>query len=199
MEIEAYKRYLGSYLEICPQLESGELDFIASNLSLTTFNKKEFFLRKGQIQKDMGFVYSGLLRSYYIGEEGKKVTISFIHENLYASDYPSFIQQKPSKYYIETIEPCVIVNLSYAAIQEAYRKYKNFENYGRLIAEQILIQKQERIESFLFENAEERYVRFIKKNQAVLNRISISHLSSYLGIERQSLTRIRKKLMAKGF
>jgi hypothetical protein len=66
-----------------------------------------------------------------------------------------------------------------------------------LIAEQILIKKQERIESFLFENAEERYLKFVENHSNIINRISVSHLSSYLGIERQSLTRIRKKLIKK--
>ncbi len=192
MTHKAYQKYLDSYLEICPQLEKDELDFI--KLNLTHLKKKEFYLKNGQIKKDMGFVYCGLLKSYYIDAQGKKITISFINENSYASDYPSFIQQKPSKYYIEAIEPSIIVNLPYSAIQKAYKNYKNFENYGRLIAEQILLKKQERIESFLFENAEKRYIRFIEKNQNIINRISISDLSSYLGIERQSLTRIRKKL-----
>ena len=74
----------------------------------------------------MGFVYKGLLKSYYVDNQGKKVTISFINESFYAADYPSFIQQRPSKYFIETIEPTVMVNLSYATIQKAYSKYKNF-------------------------------------------------------------------------
>lgn len=199
MQQEAYKKFLDSFLEICPQIKREELDFIRTNLSLSFFQKKEFYLEEGKIQKAMGFVYSGLLRSYYVDEQGKKVTISFINENSYASDYPSFIQQKPSKYFIETLEPTVIVNLPYLAIQDAYNKYKNFERYGRLIAEQILLKKQERIESFLFENAAERYKRFIEENQSIITRISISDLSSYLGIERQSLTRIRKKIVQKHF
>lgn len=193
----AYKNYLDSYLRICPTLTDNELDFIHSNLSISMFNKKESYLQSGQIQKAMGFVHSGLLKSYYIDDKGKKVTISFICENTYASDYPSFIQQKPSKYCIETIEPTTIVNLPYLKIQEAYKRFKNFELYGRLIAEQILIKKQDRIESFLFENAEERYLHFIKNNHNIINRISISDLSSYLGIERQSLSRIRKKVAGK--
>ncbi|WP_299245622.1 Crp/Fnr family transcriptional regulator [uncultured Aquimarina sp.] len=197
MKQKAYQQYLDSYLKICPQLKKDELNFIRDNLSITQLEKRQFYLKSGQIQKEMSFVHQGLLKSYYIDKQGKKVTISFIDENFYAADYPSFIQQKPSKYYIETIEPTIMVNLSYAAMQKAYKNYKNFENYGRLIAEQILLKKQDRIESFLFENAEERYIRFIKKNQDILPRISVSDLSSYLGIERQSLTRIRKKLIEK--
>ena len=54
--------------------------------------------------------------------------------------------------------------------------------------------QQRRIESFLFDNAETRYLDFVKENPNLLNRVSLSYLASFLGIERQSLTRIRKKL-----
>ena len=111
----------------------------------------------------MGFVFSGLLRSYYIDEDGKKITIDFISENKYASDYPSFIRQKPSKYFIEVLETAIIVNLPYKKIMEAYSLYKNFEHYGRLIAEEILIQKQDRIELFLFTNGRRKIFGFYKK------------------------------------
>ena len=194
MQEEAFEKYLASYLEVCPQLSGIELGFIRSQLSLTYLQKKEFYLKSGEVQTTMGFVYKGLLRSYYTDNQGKKVTISFISESSYAADYPSFIQQQPSKYYLEALEPSVVVNLSYQAIQAAYQKHKNFEQYGRLIAEQILIKKQERIENFLFENAEYRYHHFIEKNRNIIQRISLTDLSSYLGIERQSLSRIRKKL-----
>ncbi len=171
-----------------------ELKFICNNLSISEFRKGQLYLEGGKIQKQIGYVYSGLLRSYYVNKRGKKVTVEFINEDKYASDYPSFIKQNPSKYYIETIEPAVIINLSYVKIQEAYRRYKNFENYGRSIAETILIQKQNKLESFLLMNAKERYLHFIENNQDIINRVSVSHLSSYLGIERQSLSRIRKRL-----
>ena len=55
--------------------------------------------------------------------------------------------------------------------------------------------QQKRIEGFLFENAETRYLEFVKENPDLFNRVSLSHLASFLGIERQSLTRIRKKLI----
>jgi len=191
---KAFDIYINSYLKICPQLKKEELNFIRSNLSISEYKKGQFYLENGKVQRQMGFVYSGLLRSYYVNEQGKKVTIGFINEGKYASDYPSFLKQKPSKYYIETIEPAIIVHLPYLKIQEAYRIYKNFEQYGRFIAEEILIQKQDKLESFLFMNAEERYLHFIERNEDIANRVSISHLSSYLGIERQSLSRIRKKI-----
>ncbi len=82
-------------------------------------------------------------------------------------------------------------------MQWGYTHFPKFEKYGRLIAEEILKMQQYRIESFIFQTAEERYIDFIHHYPGLFNRVSISHLCSYLGIERQSLTRIRQKLARK--
>jgi hypothetical protein len=62
------------------------------------------------------------------------------------------------------------------------------------VAEAVLSSLQKRIESFLFMNAEQRYLQFIAENPGLMQRISLTHLSASLGIERPSLSRIRKKL-----
>jgi hypothetical protein len=93
------------------------------------------------------------------------------------------------------MEPSIIVNLSHKHIQEGYNKFPNLERYGRLVAEEVLKAQQRRIESFLFDNAETRYLDFVIENPDLFNRVSLSCLASFLGVERQSLTRIRKKLM----
>lgn len=74
------------------------------------------------------------------------------------------------------------------------REFPNLDRYGRLIAEEVLKTQQTRIESFLFDNAETRYLDFIKAYPDIFSRVSLSYLASYLGIERQILTRIRQKL-----
>jgi hypothetical protein len=79
-------------------------------------------------------------------------------------------------------------------MHDAFAKFPVLEKYGRLIAQEILKDQQKRIESFLFENAEQRYINFVKENPNLNNRVSISYLSTYLGIERPSLSRIRKKI-----
>ena len=92
------------------------------------------------------------------------------------------------------MEPTKVLNLSHEHIYTGYELHPNFERYGRLIAETVLWYQEKRIDSFLFQSAEERYLNFIEEHPELIHRISLTHLSSYLGIERQSLTRIRKKL-----
>ena len=190
-EIEAY---LKSFQTICPNATIEELNYLESGLSVVELKAKHFFIHANTIQKEIGFLYSGLLRAFYIDNNGNEISVNFIRENRYATQYSAFITRTPSKYYFQCLEPTVLVTISYKHIQEGYEKFPIFERYGRLVAESVLKIQQKRIEGFLFDNAESRYLDFINENPDLFNRVSLSYLASYLGIERQSLTRIRKKL-----
>ena len=191
----AFDAFLRSVSAMCPAVTHAELDFLRSGLTLTECKAKHFYIHANVIQREIGFVHKGLLRSFYVDHQGNEITVNFITENKYATHYTAFITQTPAKYYFQCMEPTVLVNLPYDHIQQGYNKFPAIERYGRLIAEAVLQFQQKRIESFLFETAEQRYLDFIRENPDLFNRVSLSQLSSFLGIERQTLTRIRKKLM----
>lgn len=191
---KAIDTYLGSIKSLCPKISGEEIGYLSIGLKITELQPKYFFIHANAIQKEIGYVYTGLLRAFYLNEKGNEITVNFIHENRYATHYSALISRTPSKYYFQCLEPTVLVTLSFEHIQGGYEKFTNFERYGRLVAESVLKSQQKRIESFLFETAEQRYLDFIQENPNLFNRISLSHLSSFLGIERQTLTRIRQKL-----
>lgn len=186
--------YLKSVKAICPAVSEEELLLFASKLSFKEFRKKEVFLQWGKVQKAIGFITEGLVRSFYIDNNGNEITVGFYKEGDYATHYPAFITRQPSLYTIQCLEPTNMVCLTYEDQQFMYQQSAGIERYGRLIAEEILKIQQARIESFIFQTAEERYLNFIEKHPGLFNRISLSHLCSFLGIERQSLTRIRQRL-----
>ncbi len=188
------KTFLKSVQSICPELTDQELTLFSEKLSVITFKKKEIFIQSGQAQQSIGFIVSGLIRSYYIDNNGNEKTVRFYAEKDYAIHYTAFITQQFSKYTFQCLENTVLVLLSYENMQLLYRQIPTFEKYGRLVAEEILKMQQQRIESFVFQTAEERYKDFMKQHPDIYNRVSLSHLCSYLGIERQTLTRIRQKL-----
>ena len=86
---------------------------------------------------------------------------------------------------------------SFEIIQKSYQEFEHGQLYGRLMAEQTLTLYNDRIEGFLFNTAEERYLKFLQEQPSLMNRVSLTHLSSFLGIERQSLSRIRKRIASK--
>jgi CRP/FNR family transcriptional regulator len=189
--------FLNSIKDVCPSISESEFTEFDSKLKFTELKKKDLFLESGETQKLLGFVTKGLIRSFYVDKDGNERTVGFYSEGDYATHYPSFIVQKPSKYSIQCLEPTTFACLSFDDLQWLYTQSQNFERYGRLIAEEVLRQQQARIESFVFQTAEERYLDFIQFHSTLFNRISLSHLCSYLGIERQSLTRIRQKIAHK--
>lgn len=188
------ENYLSFYKNIVSGFTEKELDFIKPKLTFTKVEKNHLYVRQGEIQDKLGFVSKGLLIQYYTDMNGNNITVDFSPKNTFATEYSAFIKQVPSKYNITAIEESLIIELDYKSIREGYDKYKNYERFGRLITEQILIKRQRRLESFLFNSAEDRYITFLKYNPNLFNRISLTHLSSFLDIERQSLSRIRKRL-----
>ncbi len=189
--------FLNNVMSICPEFNDKELGDFAEKLTVRALKKKDFYIQSGQIQMEVGYIIKGLMRSFFIDHNGKEKTVRFYAEKDYATHYTAFITRQPSKYTFQCLEATKIVCLSFENMQWAYTQVPKFEKYGRLIAEEILKTQQRRIESFIFQTAEERYVDFIKQHPDLFNRVSLSHLCSYLGIERQSLTRIRQKLARK--
>ena len=194
---EAIQTYLKTVKDLCPNANTKALNFLESGLTVTSLAVKNFYIQANTTQKQVGFVFSGLLRAFYIDDKGNEITIRFAKELDFATEYVAFITQTPSKFFFQCLEPCQIVNIPYPHMQEAYSKFPVLEKYGRLIAEEVLKSQQNKIQSFLFENAEQRYINFVKENPNLNNRVSLSHLSTYLGIERPSLSRMRKKIAGK--
>jgi CRP-like cAMP-binding protein len=192
--MKQHQVYIKEYLKTFIFSTSEEIEYIIPHLTIREYNRKEFYLNEGDIQKAMGFVCKGLLRRYYINNKGNEVTTGFVKENEYATDYPAFIRQRKSKYYIQCLEPTTIIGLPYDIIQKNYSRHANSQLHGRIIAENVLTILNDRLESFLFNSAEERYVKFIEENPNLSQRVSLTHLATYLGIERQSLSRIRSKM-----
>ena len=188
--------YLNSYKKINPKLTDEELDFVKSTISILKLKKKQILIRENEIQYSIAFIYSGLVRSYFINENGKEINNSFFSENEFVTDYLSFIKQQKTTYTFECLEDCTLISIPFETVETAYDKYKNFANFGRKIAEWALENRTKKYESFLYETAEERYLRFFAENKPIMNRISLSHLASYLGIERQSLSRIRSRILS---
>ena len=187
--------YHQAIMQINPAVTDEEWAYFQQGLTIHMFKPRSFFIEAGKSNHQLGFITSGLIRGYYVNDAGEEITILFSTENQWVTDYPSMLAGKPSRYNYQCLEPTTLITVSYAHIRAGYDRYVGFERNGRLIAELILTQQQRRIESFQFETAEQRYLDFMGENPDLFNRISLTHLSSYLGIERPSLSRIRRKLV----
>ena len=193
-EIETY---LNSIKKTCPELTEKDILYFSEGLTITKLEKNDFYITVGQIQMQGGFLTSGLVRAFHTDQNGDEKNIYFIPENDYTFHYATFVMQNPCPLSFQCLEPSIIINFPVDHLQKSYERNPKFERYSRLILEEKLKLQQERLESLLYQNAEQRYKNFISQYPQLFNRITITHLCSYLGVERQTLTRIRQKLSQK--
>lgn len=190
-DIEKYFYHIKS---VCPELTDVEFKQFSKGLTVSKFDKKDFYIISEKIQSKGGFIVEGLIRAFHTDNLGNEKNIYFKAENEYAFHYASFMLKKPCPLSFQCIEPSIIINFPIDHIHKAYKEIPIFEKYGRIVTEQRANNQQERLESLLYQNSEQRYIDFTKQYPQLLNRITISQLCSYLGVERQTLTRIRKKI-----
>lgn len=177
-----------------PDITVAEWEYFRRGLTLLMLPRGAVFLAAGQVHHHLGFVVRGLVREYYLDELGQEVTIAFFPEGEYATDYAALLAQRASRYTLRCLEPTTLLTLSYQHMQTGYQQHAGLERYGRVVAEQVVQGLKARIESFQFRSAEQRYLDFLEQRPDLFRRVSLTHLASYLGVERPSLSRIRKKL-----
>lgn len=165
-------------------------------LQVRQIKNKDILLKEGQICKTLGFINRGIFRTYYLSD-GKEINTHFSFENEFVVNYDSFLQETPSKYYIQALEDAEIVSFNLQTLQNAYNQSQNWERFGRIMAEYSYKLTTKRVEGFMFMDATQRYLQMMEETPHFLERIPLYHLASYLGIERESLSRLRKKISGK--
>lgn len=177
-----------------PKITDEELAFLVAGLRPQQLKKKTIVVSPYKVHRDIGFVAQGLVRGYYVDQKGEEITTRLVDRGNFVTQYSAFLQQTPSAYYFQCIEDTHLLSFNFEHIQEGYQKFPGLHRFGRLIAESIILTLENRVKSFHFLSAEERYLQFLEQFPELVNRVSLSYLSTYLGITRPSLSRIRGNL-----
>jgi CRP-like cAMP-binding protein len=173
------------------RLEESELAEISATFSLKKMKKGDFLTSQGQVENFIYFLNEGATRNYFI-RDGKDFTVDFHFAGDFVTGYYSLITREPSEVFIEALSDIEAVAISYHSLKEFYIKYHNGDKLGRLIAEYQYVKRIRKEMELLSQTAEQRYVSLMQRNPALIRDVSVKHLSSFLGIHPESLSRIRK-------
>jgi CRP-like cAMP-binding protein len=131
----------------------------------------------------------------YWDVNGQDTTKNFFFENEYASEYESFISRTPAAFNVRAMEDSELLELSYANVQKLYETFPVWQKYGRIIAEWLFIHLSRRSKDLLSKSPEELYVDLLNTRPYIIERMPLHYIASYLGVQPESLSRIRKRLM----
>ena len=191
MNLEPLK---SAFQTLNPGIRDNEWKMLEKHCVEQKLKRREILFEEGAYQRYIGFINQGLIREFFIDKDGDENTVWFFQENGFVTDYSAFLRNVPTKNTFKCLEPTELILIPRDLILKVYQDSPAFDRFGRLIAENVLIQLQDRIDDFHFLSAEERYLKYIRTYPDLFQRISLTQLSSFLGIQRASLSRIRKNL-----
>ncbi|WP_317898076.1 Crp/Fnr family transcriptional regulator [Aurantibacillus circumpalustris] len=159
--------------------------------------RKQFILQENDVCKHYTFVASGLLKMYAVDKSGVEHNLQFAAENEWISDIGSLHSEKPSRLYIEAIEPSTIIQIEKSNLLYLYTNFPKFDRNFRVITENKFIELENRVLQNISSTAEERYQTFLECYPKLSNRLPNTQIASYLGITPEFLSKIRNNIAKK--
>jgi CRP-like cAMP-binding protein len=184
-------------------------DFISKYISLTEEEKNAILsedvfrsvkkgttlLQEGQKSKESYFVLKGCIRTYYV-IDGEEKTTAFYTE-MDALTPQCVIHKTPSEYFISSVEDSILTVSNADMEVEINSKFPKFEIMCRKMSEELLAKKQIDFDEFKTSSPEQRYLNLLQKRPDLIQRVPQHQLASYLGIQPQSLSRLRARILEK--
>jgi CRP-like cAMP-binding protein len=163
---------------------------LASFLFIKKIKKKELLLREGEVNDRMFYVQKGLLRVYFINDDGKEINTWFVKEGEFVYACHSFHFQIPSEEYIEAMEDSEIMSIkkeTWLMLLRNNHKLALFTVH-ELMANIAEFATQASVLRLMTGEKKYEYLKTHKSD--ILERISQKHLASYLGVDTTYLSKI---------
>lgn len=191
MEKQALLKYMSKYINLTKEEEI----LLLSSVSSRKYLKNQYVVQQGDVCKNLNFVISGCLKTFYLDDQGQEHIILFAIEDWWSSDLGSFISQALADFNVQCLENTSVIQFSYENLEELYLKIPKLERLFRIMLEKALVATQYRIIRSFSLPAKERYLKFRELYPQIEQRIPQYMIASYLGITKEFLSKIKSQLI----
>lgn len=182
-------KHIRKYIE----LNDNSIEILAKYFNPITHKKKEFLLKEGQVCRSLHFVEKGCLRMFFINDNTTEQIIQFALENWWISDFFSFSDNKPSPYFIQTVEKSEILSIDSLSFETMLKELPQMERYFRIIMQRAIAASQLRIKYMYELSKEQFYIHFCTSFPEFVQRVPQYMIASYLGLTPEYVSELRKK------
>jgi CRP-like cAMP-binding protein len=121
------------------------------------------------------------------------VNTQFYFENEFVTNIKSLTNGTRSGYSIVACEKLTVVKLEKLKLMEAYDKSPEIATFGRKVLELIISKQEEHADSFKLLAPKQRYEWLLSNRPDLLQRVTLTQLAPFLGISRETLSRLRRR------
>ena len=183
---------LASYLSRYMPIPDDLAEIFSRSSLLQEFPKGTILLREGEIARKGYFILKGCIRSYALKEGADKTVDFFIEEE---SVLPTgFGKDLPSELFFECLEDTVAVVSTPDMEAKLLVEYPQLKSVCLTMSEIMAEKLQKTLARYKTSSPEERYKDLMERRPDLLQRIPQYQIASYLGVQPESLSRIRKRI-----
>ena len=192
---ESFIKYINSYATTL--LTESEIEVINNTFVPKKIRKRQYFLQEGQVCKYSAFIVKGAMRQYSVDDKGVEHIVRLFIENWWAVDRESYVMLTPSVYNIDAWEDTDVLLVTKADILNQISSIPAIVELALKLDENHSIAAQRRLNASISFSAEKRYSDLANTYPEFLQRFPQHMIASYLGITRETLSRIRKQVVKK--
>ena len=174
-------------------LDGAEITLIKSAFQPKKLRKKQYLLQAGDVSKYTAFITMGAMRQYFIDEKGNEKVVQLFIENHWADDRASLLSFEPSVYNIEAWDNTEMLIITPKDLYDLADKIPALAQMLRVMDDRHAIALHSRLNSMICRSAEMRYQEFASKYPHFVQRFPQHHIASYLGITKETLSRVKKQ------
>jgi len=182
-----------AYLKEKACLTDTELELIENASVIKKLRKRQYLIQEGDISNYRAFITKGCLRMYLVGADGIEHIVRFAIENWWITDDESYNTGHPTRYNVDALEETEVVIIKKDDLNALFKSIPKLEDLKNKLGAKRYEVSQRRILSNISETAEEKYDNFIKSYPQFYKRVPLHMIASYLGLSRETLSRVRKK------
>lgn len=188
-----YSQFLHRHISQVVSLSDSEFEIVLKAFRPIHVSKKNLLLSCDELVTKEYLVVKGCMKSFTYDETGKEYIVQFAMENWWISDYPAYAKQTPATICIQALEDCLVLELDFRVKQELMEKVPKMIAFFGAKAFSGYVALQKRVLSLLKNSASEKYELLLSQYPELFQRVSKTTLSHYLGVSRETLSRLHKK------
>ena len=182
-----------NYIKSKITLTQNDIDLIKNHFITEEVPAQTNLLEAGNVERYIYFLDSGIVKGYQ-NIDGKIVIQQLVGEQYFFTSLDSFMTETPSLDYYETITESRVLKISKPDFDILQKETKFWAILVKEVTNEHLSCKLERVKDFQILSAKERYLKFVNQYPKLALNVSIDNIASFLGMEPQSLSRIRKQI-----
>ncbi|MBS4065759.1 MAG: Crp/Fnr family transcriptional regulator [Chitinophagaceae bacterium] len=174
-------------------LNEEEAQKVSAQFSLKKLQKGDLFVQEGKTSKYLGFIEKGFLQ-YFILLDGEEKTTYSVGESSFVASLVSFLKQVPARENIRAVvntDVWVIEKKVFTKLQNEIPAFHKF--YVDMLEWQICCIDESRLDAIVL-TPQERYLKMMDKEPALIQHIPLQYLASILGVTPRHLSRIRNNI-----